>query len=232
MAQRIEVAPLDASGVIIERGKTSLPEGATMDEIAAKVKAAAERAGKKTATVRVTNASGFSLWKPDGSAVEDNAPVDLLAIPDFLKRQSTPESRAAVAKMIEEDKARHTAGKTRDWVMPKPAGNIVYIDPRAEKTGGKIVKKTRGGGQGVIERLIMLLRHAPVAGLTVEELAAKLHEQTNRPIEHLTRTIRTQLSRLPKEKGIKIDKMKEGKIVRYREHGAKAPAKTEEAKQA
>jgi hypothetical protein len=156
---KLSIVPVTDAGEPIARGKTSIAEGFTAQELREKILHAAKRAGAKVARVETYQGK------------------DLVNVYD------------TAAKLI------GTPGK-------KPAAKSA---------------KTRG--DGVIARLQEALLNAPEGGLTVEQLTAKIAKQTGRDAENVVKTVRTQLSRLPKTvKGFRIDKTREegSRVVSYR----------------
>jgi hypothetical protein len=95
---------------------------------------------------------------------------------------------------------------------------LVARDPAAIENGRKIMKKQNDEAKrpGVIALIIESLTQAPEPGVSVAEMVERLAAATGRDPSHLTNTVKTQLSRLQRTRGLKIERMRVGDSTRYR----------------
>ena len=69
---------------------------------------------------------------------------------------------------------------------------------------------------GVIALIIESLTQAPEPGVSVAELVEHLAKATGRDPAHLTNTVKTQLSRVQRTRGLKIERTRVDGVMRYR----------------
>jgi hypothetical protein len=69
---------------------------------------------------------------------------------------------------------------------------------------------------GVIALIVDSLMQAPEPGISVAEMVERLATATGRNPAHLTNTVKTQLSRLQRTRGLKIERMRIDGVMRYR----------------
>jgi hypothetical protein len=104
---------------------------------------------------------------------------------------------------------------------------LVARDPAATENGKKIMANKRQGKAatetapeskrpGVIALIIESLTQAPEPGISVAEMVERLAKATGRDPAHLTNTVKTQLSRLQRTRGLKIERIRVDGAMRYR----------------
>jgi hypothetical protein len=69
---------------------------------------------------------------------------------------------------------------------------------------------------GVIALIIELLTQAPEPGISVAEMVEHLAKATGRDPAHLTSTVKTQLTRLQRTRGLKIERVRVDGVMRYK----------------
>ena len=69
---------------------------------------------------------------------------------------------------------------------------------------------------GVIALIIESLTQASEPGISVAEMVARLAAVTGRDPAHLTNTVKTQLSRLQRTRGLKIERTRVNGVMHYR----------------
>jgi chromosome segregation and condensation protein ScpB len=69
---------------------------------------------------------------------------------------------------------------------------------------------------GVIALIIESLTNAPKQGLSIAELVELLEKETGRDPAHLTNTVKTQLSRLQRTRGLTIERARVDGKMRYK----------------
>jgi hypothetical protein len=96
-------------------------------------------------------------------------------------------------------------------------------DPAAAENGKKTMKKRNGEvltpeakRPGVIDLIVELLAQAPKPGISVAEMVERLAKATGRDPAHLTNTVKTQLTRLQRTRGLKIERVRVDKVMRYK----------------
>jgi hypothetical protein len=97
---KFNIIPYDAAGTILERGKTSINADMHPDEIFAKMEAAAKRAGKRAASVKVYDADGFVHrdWTIPGVS-ETAAEIDTTSpVPVNETESAMPAKKTKTAK--------------------------------------------------------------------------------------------------------------------------------------
>jgi hypothetical protein len=99
-----------------------------------------------------------------------------------------------------------------------PASLLPARDQAAIENGRVIMKRQNDEGKrpGVIALIIESLTHAPKPGLSVAELVELLEKETGRDPAHLTNTVKTQLSRLQRTRGLTIERTRVDGGMRYR----------------
>jgi hypothetical protein len=69
---------------------------------------------------------------------------------------------------------------------------------------------------GVIALIIELLKQAPEPGISVAAMVERIAADTGRDPSQLTSTVKTQLSRLPRTRGLQIERTRVEGAMRYR----------------
>jgi IS5 family transposase len=69
---------------------------------------------------------------------------------------------------------------------------------------------------GVIALIIESLTQASESGISVVEMVERLAAEMGRDPAHLTNTVKTQLSRLQRTRGLKIERIRADGVTRYR----------------
>jgi hypothetical protein len=80
----------------------------------------------------------------------------------------------------------------------------------------KITTPSESKQPGVIDLIVESLTQAQEPGISVDEMVERLAAATGRDPEHLTNTLKTQLSRLQRTRGIKIERVRAERVMRYR----------------
>lgn len=128
---KLIVTPYDVNGLALIRGKTSLKEDATAEEITAKVQYAFLRAGKKTVKVEITK---------DGQIVDTRAVTEQ----DFAAAASAAETSADQPDAEEnENMAKNgKSTKTRKAKKPRAPGVIAAIIEAMSRASGVSLEET------------------------------------------------------------------------------------------
>jgi hypothetical protein len=103
----------------------------------------------------------------------------------------------------------------------------VDCDPAANENGEKNMAGKRKDKEsiettpdtrkpGVVALIIELLAQAPEPGISIAEMVECLTAATGRDPSHLTSTVKTQLSRLQRTRGLKIERTRVDRSMRYR----------------
>jgi hypothetical protein len=98
----------------------------------------------------------------------------------------------------------------------------VASDPAAIENGRKSMAKRKSGAvsepkrPGVIDLIVESLTQASAPGVSVVDMVERLAAATGRDPAHLTNTVKTQLSRLQKTRGIKVERMRVEGVMLYR----------------
>jgi hypothetical protein len=69
---------------------------------------------------------------------------------------------------------------------------------------------------GVIDVIVEMLTNAQEPGVSVREMVEHLEAATGRDPLHLANTVKTQLSRLQRTRGLKIERTRVDKLTLYR----------------
>lgn len=134
---------------------------------------------------------------------------------DLKARLDYAISRAPKATML-----RVTDHLTKNTVLYPVVDKKVQQPAGIKMLGGKGGLRrgqTAKGKPGIINEIVTLLKSSvDEGGRTVDEMVESLRKQfPERDADSMEITIRCQLGRLPKERGINIVKQREGRIVRY-----------------
>lgn len=184
---KIVIEPMDKDSNILERGKTSAK---ALNQFIDKMNHAHKRC-PKLFVVRTTT----SFQGDKALTVGFYTPITSDAGVEWVYTEQFPGTTAKVSK-------------------PKKA-------PAAKKAKGETgtTHSSSKGKPGIINAIVDILKGSvDNGGATVTEIVAGLKERfPTREAESMEITVRCQLGRIPKQRGLKIGKQKEkdGKMVRY-----------------
>jgi hypothetical protein len=160
--------------------------------------------------------------KKTGFSIEPlNAAQEVLSRGKTSAKTST-ELKAKIAYAISRaSKASHVR------IIDLATKNVMLypvVNKQVQMAGSKTLTKgglkrgqTAKGKPGIINAIVSLLQSAvDDGGKTVDELVEELGKQfPERDADAMEITVRCQLGRLPKERGVNIVKQREGRVVRY-----------------